>query len=92
MSPPQSDRPLALNQIVADMIEDKLVNKDIGEQFVSNRRSFTSKDHPLVLLANQKWKDLRDPRKLLTVESLTQWLAARCNMEYVHIDPFKVGL
>ena len=90
MSPPQSDRPLALNQIVADMIEDKLVNKEIGEQFVSNRRSFTSKDHPLVLLANQKWKDLRDPRKLLTVESLTQWLAARCNMEYVHIDPFKV--
>ena len=72
------------------MIADKLVDKETGEQFVSNRRSFTSRDHPLVLIANQKWKDLRDPRKLLTVESLTQWLAGRCNMEYVHIDPFKV--
>ena len=72
------------------MIADKLIAKETGEQLLINRRSFQSNEHPLVLIGNQKWKDLRDPRKTLHLETLTQWLANRVNLEYFHIDPFKV--
>ena len=86
----QVDRPLTLTEVVTDMIDDKLISKETGEQYLTNRRSFSSKEHPLVLIAGQKWKDARDPRKMLHLEVLTQWLANRCHMEYVHVDPFKV--
>ena len=85
-----SDRPLTLQQVVADLIADKLIAKETGEQLLINRRSFQSSQHPLILIANQKWKDLRDPRKTLHLENLTQWLAEKCHLEYFHIDPFKV--
>ena len=87
---PQSERPLALNQIIADLIADKLITKETGEQLLINRRSFQSSQHPLILVANQKWKDLRDPRKTLHLENLTQWLAEKVHLDYFHIDPFKV--
>ena len=85
-----SDRPLSLNQIVADLIADKLISKETGEQLLINRRSFQSSQHPLILIGNQKWKDLRDPKKTLHLENLTQWLAEKCHLDYFHIDPFKV--
>jgi general secretion pathway protein E len=85
-----SDRPLTLNQVVADLIADKLVSKEAGEQLLINRRSFQSTQHPLILVANQKWKDPRDPKKTLHLETLTQWLAEKSHLDYFHIDPFKV--
>ena len=87
---PQSDRPLTLNQVIADLIADKLISKETGEQLLINRRSFQSAQHPLILIGNQKWKDLRDPKKTLHLENLTQWLADKVHLDYFHIDPFKV--
>ncbi len=87
---PHSDRPLSLNQIVADLIADKLISKETGEQLLINRRSFQSAQHPLILIGNQKWKVLRDPKKTLHLENLTQWLADKVHLDYFHIDPFKV--
>ena len=72
-----SDRPLTLNQVIADLIADKLISKETGEQLLINRRSFQSSQHPLILIGNQKWKDLRDPKKTLHLENLTQWLAEK---------------
>ena len=86
----QGDRPLTLNQLVADLLADKLVTKDAAEQLLLNRRSIQSSQHPLVIIANQKWKDPRDARKLLHLETLTQWLAQKSGLDYFHIDPFKV--
>jgi general secretion pathway protein E len=79
-----------LNQAVADLIADKMIARETGEQFLTNRRSFQSSQHPLIPIDNQKWKDLRDPRETLHLENLTQWLAAKCGLDYFHIDPFKV--
>jgi general secretion pathway protein E len=87
---PQGDRPLTLSQVIADLITDGLVPKDEAEKLVANRRFSRTDVHPLVVIADQKWKDPRSPRKLLTVESLTQWLADRCGLPYLHIDPFKI--
>ena len=43
----QSDRPLQLKQVVEDMITDKLITKETGEQLLINRRSFQSSQHQI---------------------------------------------
>jgi len=89
-TPHQGDLPLTLNQLVTDLVTDNLVAKETAEQLLINRRLIQSSQHPLIIIANQKWKDPRDPRKLLHIEMLTQWLAEKSGLDYFHIDPFKV--
>jgi len=89
-APLQGDRPLTLAQLVSDLITDKLVPKEDAEKLVANRRYSRTDVHPLVIIADQKWKDPRSPRKLLGLEVLTQWLAEKSGMPYLHIDPFKI--
>ncbi len=48
--------------------------------------------HPLVLIANLKLADARGGDKPLTVEGLTQWLAARAKLPYLKIDPMKIDV
>ena len=87
---PQGDRPLTLAQVIADLIADGMVPKEDAEKLVANRRHSRSDVHPLVVIADQKWKDPKNPRKLLGVETLTQWLAEKVGLPYLHIDPFKI--
>ena len=87
---PQGDRPLTLTQVISDLIADGLVPKDEAETLVANRRQSRTDVHPLVVIADQKWKDPRSPRKLLNMETLTQWLADKSGLPYLHIDPFKI--
>jgi len=89
-TPIQGDRLLTLAQIIGDLIADGMVPKEDAEKLVANRRHSRSDVHPLVVVADQKWKDPRNPRKLLTVETLTQWLAEKVGLPYLHIDPFKI--
>ena len=86
----QGDRPLTLAQVVADLIADELVPREEAEKLVANRRFSRSNTHPLVVIADQKWKDPRNPRKLLGLETLTEWLAEKSALPYLHIDPFKI--
>jgi len=86
----QGDRPLTLTQIVNDLITDQLAPREEAEKLVANRRYSRTEVHPLVVIADQKWKDPRHPRKLLGLETLTQWLAEKSTLPYLHIDPFKI--
>src|SRR5665811_1606696 len=47
--------------------------------------------HPLVVIADQKWKSLLPPNKLLHLELLTEWLAGKVGFGYFHIDPLKIN-
>ena len=87
---PQADHRLELSQVLADMVADGLVPKETADQLVSNRRFSRGTTHPLVVIADQKWKDPRQPKKLLHLEALTQWLADKVELPYFHIDPFKI--
>jgi general secretion pathway protein E len=86
----QADHRLELSQLLADLAADGLVPKDVADQLISNRRFVRGDAHPLVVIADQKWKDPRQPRKLLHLEALTQWLAEKVELPYFHIDPFKI--
>jgi len=89
-APPQADHRLELSQLLADLVADGLAPKEAADQLISNRRFSRSDTHPLVVIADQKWKDPRQPRKLLHLEALTQWLADKVELPYFHIDPFKI--
>jgi general secretion pathway protein E len=86
----QADHRLELPRLLADLVADGLVPKDVADQLTSNRRFVRGDAHPLVVIADQKWKDPRQPRKLLHLEALTQWLAEKVELPYFHIDPFKI--
>src|SRR5882672_9120906 len=85
------DKKLSLDQLLADLAADQLITQDTAEKLLALRRNLRSSDvHPLMILADQKWKDLRNPKKQLTLEVLTEWLAGKVGLPYLHIDPFKI--
>ncbi|MGH8642870.1 MAG: type II/IV secretion system protein, partial [Burkholderiales bacterium] len=86
----QASRRLELAQVLADLVADGLVPKDVADALAANRRFSRGDTHPLVVIADQKWKDPRQPRKLLHLEALSQWLAEKVQLPYLHIDPFKI--
>ena len=87
----QPDKKLSLEKLLADLVADSLLPQDAAEKLIALRRNLRSSDvHPLTIMGDQKWKDPRNPKKLLTLEVLTEWLAGKVGLPYLHIDPFKI--
>jgi len=86
----RTERRLTLDMVVQDLVADGLVALEVGEKLSRDRRLARGDVHPLVVVAEQKWRDPRNPKKTLHVETLTQWLADKANLPYIHIDPFKI--
>ena len=90
-SPATQDHRLALPEIIDALIADGLVNVDEADRFKQERRYFKGETHPLVVIAEQRWKSLSPPHRVLDMDGLTQWLARWCGLDYQHIDPLKVN-
>jgi general secretion pathway protein E len=85
-----SGRKLELGALVQDLVSDGLVTAEVAAEFLARPAHRRSTAHPLVVIADQKWPDPRRPRKLLHLDTLTEWLAGRVGLPYMHIDPFKI--
>ena len=85
-----ADRWLTLDGVLADLVADKLVSQDDASKLINDHRVNRGKAHPLVVIADQKFKDPRSPKKVLHLEVLTEWLAEKVGLPYLHIDPFKI--
>jgi general secretion pathway protein E len=83
---PEGQR-LALGAVLDWLVQDKLVDPEAAEALKKERRYYRGAMHPLVIVADQKWKK---QNTLLTLELLTEWLAKRVGLEYLHIDPLKI--
>jgi len=81
---------LTLAEVIGWLVEDGIVDKADGEKLVAERRLYRGDIHPLVLIADQNWRSLLPPNRQLYLEDLSEWLAKRVGMEYLHIDPLKV--
>ncbi|MCW5604278.1 MAG: type II/IV secretion system protein, partial [Burkholderiales bacterium] len=90
MQPRQADRRMDLKQVLDDLVADQLVAPEAAEKLAQDRRFSKADVHPLAVIADQKWKDPRQPRKMLHLEALTQWFAEKTGLPYLHIDPFKI--
>jgi len=89
--PKVTDRRLTIVELLDWMVADGLVESAAAEQVKKERRYYRGSQHPLEVIADQKLKGARPPHKVLALEPLTEWLAKRVGMEYLHVDPLKVN-
>ena len=76
--------------LVVAGVNDGLVEKADAEALIAESRLKRLVVHPLAVVAEQKWKSLQPPHRPLDLEALGEWLAAKIELEYFHIDPLKV--
>ena len=81
---------LTLSEILELMVGDGLIDHDTAEALKTERRLHSAKVHPLIVIADQKWRTTESPVRLLSLENLTEWLARKIGMDYLHIDPLKI--
>ncbi len=84
-----ADRPLTLELVLRELEADALIDREILDSLRSTAK-FRNYDHPLTLIAEQKWRSAKPPMRVLTLEGLTEWLARRIDVPYLHIDPLRV--
>src|SRR4051812_30096757 len=84
------DRRLVLADVLDWLVEDKMATAEAAEQLKKERRYYRGTLHPLVAVGEQKWRHIAPPHKLLSLELLSEWLAKRVGMDYLHIDPLKI--
>jgi len=84
------DHRLTLAEILGWLVEDGLVKRPDADVLLRDSRLNRLSAHPLVIVADQKWKSSQEPPRALNLEVLGEWLAARVGLEYHHIDPLKV--
>ena len=83
------DRALTLEMVLRELAADALVDAELIDALRTNAK-FRSYDHPLTLIAEQKWRSNKPPKRVLTLEALSEWFAGRINVPYLHIDPLRV--
>ena len=86
-----TDRKLDLHEVLTWLEQDGLASADNAHMLrtVAMGKEYDSK-HPLLVIAERNWLDLRDEHKPLTLEYLTVWLAERVKLPYLRIDPLKI--
>jgi general secretion pathway protein E len=88
---PVTEHRLALSEVLDALVADGHVRRTDAQQLIADRRLRHGEHHPLVLIADQKWKSLLPPNKVMHLEWLTEWLAGKVGLEYFHIDPLKIN-
>ena len=82
---------LTLAEVLGMLVADGLISKASADTLLGERRAHIRGDtHPFTIIAAQNWKSLQPPHKPLHAEALTEWMAKRAGLEYVHIDPLKI--
>ncbi len=87
----RTDRRLTLVEVVDALVADGLVGAEAAGRFKQERRYFRGDIHPLAVIAEQRWKSLAPPHRLLDLDALSEWLARWSGLEYLHIDPLKIN-
>jgi general secretion pathway protein E len=85
-----SEHKLTLAEVLGMLIADGMIEQSHADALIAARRGQRHDSHPLVLVAEQNWKSLTPPNKLLHLEALTEWMAQRTGLGYFHIDPLKI--
>ncbi len=86
------DHRLTLEEVLADLVADGLVGRAAAETL---SRTLTQQDraerHALELVADAKLHHAQSPKRVLTLEELTYWLAQKSGLGYLRIDPLKMN-
>jgi general secretion pathway protein E len=82
---------LTLSEVIDALVADGLVDATEAARFKQERRYHKGEGHPLIVVAEQRWKSLQAPHRVLDLDGLTQWLAKWAGLDYLHIDPLKIN-
>ncbi|MCW8806537.1 MAG: GspE/PulE family protein [Rhodanobacter sp.] len=84
---------LELDDVLAALVVDGFLIADDARQVRMGTRDGRSmvELHPLVLIANAKLPNQREPGRPLSLEALTEWLASHAGLPYLKIDPMKIN-
>ncbi|WPL22698.1 Type II secretory pathway, ATPase PulE/Tfp pilus assembly pathway, ATPase PilB [Thiorhodovibrio frisius] len=87
------DRKLTLDQVVEDLLADGLITAETAKDLL-RRCAGAKKDglHLLERIAEQHPMSAQVPLRQLDLEALTVWLAGRCGLPYLRIDPLKIDV
>ncbi len=88
----EQEHRVTINELITGLLEDGRVDSTQADDFLIPVRGGGLEIHPLVIISQQEWPDLKNPKKKLTLEALTEWLAERSNIPYFRIDPLKVDV
>jgi general secretion pathway protein E len=83
---------LTLAEVVEALVEDGLATQEQVTPLLADRRLQGIGHHPLIVIADQKWKSAKEPFKPLALDTLTEWMAGRVGLQYFHIDPLKINV
>jgi general secretion pathway protein E len=90
MSKAQTLKPvgrITLANALRMLINDGVLDNVQAEKLYKDRKLDSSNLHPLVVIGEQKWKNLKAPHNSISIEWLSSWLAAQSGLDYYHIDP-----
>jgi len=84
---------LELDEVLAALVVDGYLRAEDAKtvRMGSREGRSTIELHPLVLIANAKLPNQREPGRPLRMEALTEWLAAKAGLPYLKIDPMKIN-
>ena len=83
--------PLDWRRLVEWLGADGIISAEEVRRTTARLTQAQSAQHPLVRLASVAMERVSDG-KHLDIEALTQWLAGRAGLAYLHIDPLKVDV
>ncbi len=84
---------LELTEVLELLVEDGVISKSDAGRLLKQPQSREKADvHPLTIVADRGLTTAAPPHDVLTVETLTMWLAKRVNIPYQRIDPLKVDV
>jgi len=89
-TPPPEHR-LSLPEVIDALVAEGLADPGEAGRFKQERRYHKGDVHPLIVIAEQRWKSLQAPHRVLDLDFLTQWLAKWCGLPYLHVDPMKIN-
>ena len=86
----KSKTKLSLGDLLRMLVNDGKLDKTEAERLYNDRKLDSSNLHPIIIVGEQKWKDLRSPHKVMSTDFLSRWLAGKAGLEFYHIDPLKL--
>lgn len=81
---------LRLSDLLRLLVTHGRVEKSLAEKLHQDRKRDSSRIHPIVIVADQKWQDLQQPSQLLTIDSLSRFVAEQAEVPLYQIDPLKL--
>jgi general secretion pathway protein E len=89
-----ASKPLDLQQIFTWLLDDGVLEKTNLKSAYNHAQAIyknaTIAMHPLAAVAQCKLQAAQPPHKLLTLDWLTEWIAAKAQVPFFRIDPLKI--